>query len=281
MKHEEAIVELRIPGLSAGLKMRLHDTADQIISSRLREDHCWESYETQLTLQHLKPGDVYVDVGANIGYYTLIAAQRVGTQGKVFAYEPDADNFALLKSNVELNALHQVQLFPYALYDKNAEGKLFLSDDNFGDHRIYAADEARNSREISLVHGGEHVARLTNKIDFLKIDTQGAEFFVVNGLKQLIMNNRDHLCMMLEFCPYGIRHSGADGHALVQLLADTGMQLQIIDHQQECLIPAGAHHLSEWVTAMAKEPDNEGFINLLVTPALAQVFSPNTSFLPI
>ncbi len=272
MKHTAAIVELCIPGVPSGLKMQLHDEADQIISARLWQDRCWETYETQLTLQYLKPGDVYVDVGANIGYYTLLAAQRVGPKGKVIAYEPDPDNFALLERNLQLNAqqlhgLQQVQLFPFALYDKNIAGKLFLSGENFGDHRVYATDESRISREISLVHGGEHVGQQTQKINFLKVDTQGAEFFVMNGLKQLIMDNREHLHIMLEFCPYGIRHSGAAGHDLVQLLEDIGMQLHIVDHQQACLIPAQTRHLSEWVTAMANEPDNEGFINLLVTPA--------------
>jgi FkbM family methyltransferase len=261
------MIELVIPGLPSDIKMQLHGSDDQIISAKLRQDHCWEAYETQLTLQHLHAGDVYVDVGANIGYYTLLAAQCVGQQGKVIAYEPDPANFALLEQNVVLNKLHNVQVFPFALFDKNAAGKLFLSADNFGDHRIYDSTATRHSHEITLVHGGEHLSTKTNRIDFLKIDTQGAEFFVLNGLKQLIMQNRNHLRMMLEFCPYGIRHSGADGHTLVQLLADTGMQLHIIDHQQECLIPAQIHHLTDWVTAMANEPDNEGFVNILVTPA--------------
>jgi len=260
------MIELNIPGLTLGLKMQVHGTDDQMISAALRKDHCWEPYETWLTLQHLKPGDVYVDVGANIGYYTLVAAQRVGPQGKVIAYEPDPHNFALLKANVELNKLTHVQIFPYALYDQDTEGKLFLSNNNFGDHRIYNTTEKRNSHAISLVHGGEHLGQLTIKIDFLKIDTQGAEFFVVNGLKPLLMSNRHHLRMILEFCPYGIRHSGADGHALVQLLGEMKMQLHIIDHQQECLIPAEMHHLAEWVTRMEDEPDNEGFVNLLLTP---------------
>jgi hypothetical protein len=159
-----------------------------------------------------------------------------------------------------------VQIFPYALYDQNSDGQLFLSGDNFGDHRIYNTTHARNSREIKLVHGGEHLGQLTHKIDFLKIDTQGAEFFVVNGLKQVIASNRDQLRMILEFCPYGIRHSGADGHALVQLLSDMDRQLHIIDHQQQCLIPAEMYHLTAWVTRMEQEPDNEGFVNLLLTP---------------
>lgn len=260
------MIELNIPGLRPGLKMQLHGSDDQMISAKLLKDRCWEPYETELTLKHLKPGDTYVDVGANIGYYSLIAAQRVGANGKVIAYEPDADNFALLKHNVDLNNLSQVQIFPYALYDQNTEGKLFLSDDNFGDHRIYAADNRRKSRAITLVNGNEHLSQYTNKIDFLKIDTQGAEFFVLKGLKPLILKNRNHLRMIVEFCPFGIRHSGADGHDVVQLLDSLEMQYHIIDHQQQCLIAAESHHFSEWVTKMADEPLNEGFINLFVTP---------------
>lgn len=260
------VIELEVPGLSPGLRMRLHPSGDQIISARLRQERCWESYETSLTLKHLQPGDVYVDVGANIGYYTLVAAQRVGLQGKVFSYEPDADNFALLQSNVALNHLSQVKTFSCALSNRNSVGQLFLSSDNFGDHRIYDSPGARETREIVLVKGDEHVWQQTKRIDFLKVDTQGSEFFVLDGLRGLLEKNRAHLRMIIEFCPYGIRHSGATGHDLVRLLESLQMQYHIIDHQQCCLIPAQAHHLEEWVSQMAAEPLNEGFINLLVTP---------------
>ncbi len=261
------VIELNIPGLAPGLKMQLHETGDEMISTRLRRDHCWEPYETHLTLKHLQPGETYVDVGANIGYYTLLAAQRVGSQGRVIAYEPDRDNFQLLKSNVALNGFSQVTIFPYALYDRNTAGQLFLSDNNFGDHRIYISADARQSQEIHLVHGGEHLSQQIEKMDFLKIDTQGAEFFVVKGLQQLIMQNRDHLRIIMEFCPFGIRHSGANGDDLIQLLEEMNMQYHIVDHQQECLIPAQSHHLTEWVKQMADESHNEGFINLLITPS--------------
>jgi FkbM family methyltransferase len=173
----------------------------------------------------------------------------------------------LLQNNVALNHLPQVKIFSCALSDKNAVGQLFLSEDNFGDHRIYDSSGVRESCEITLLKGDEHVGQLTQRIDFLKVDTQGSEFFVVNGLKHLITKNRDHLRMILEFCPYGIRHSGADGHALVRLLQDLNMQYHIIDHQQQCLIPAQPYHLDEWVSQMKDEPLNEGFINLFVTPS--------------
>lgn len=264
--HTPDVLALDIPGLAPGLHMQLHPSGDQIISVRLRQDRCWEPYETALTVQHLYAGDVYVDVGANIGYYSLVAAHCVGAAGRVIAYEPDPENFALLTANVALNRLSQVSCFPYALSDHNTNGTLFLSPDNFGDHRVYASPGERHTREITLVKGDEHLAPLTTRIDFLKVDTQGAEYFVLQGLFPLLVQNRNHLRMIVEICPYGIRHSGACGHDVVKLLDALGMHYYIIDHLQHRLIPAQAHHLDDWIRELAEQPLNEGFINLFVTP---------------
>ncbi|MBQ0797019.1 FkbM family methyltransferase [Zhongshania sp.] len=264
------LVELNIAGLnermSKRLTMNVHGANDTIISEKLRNEQCWEPYETHLVVTHFHPGGVFLDIGANIGYYTLLASAIAGQEGQVIAYEPDVENFALLQENVSLNQLDNVVLHPLALSDRNEDGKLFLSSDNFGDHRIYSDGGERHSRSIRLVHGDQHLEPQTQHIDFLKIDTQGAEYFVVNGLRNLIAANSAHLCIILEFCPYGIRYSGADGHQLIELLESFGMQYHIIDHIEHRLIPAQAKHLSDWVEELAQEPSNEGFINLLVTP---------------
>lgn len=264
-------VTLTIAGLGQPLRMSLHSADDQIISARLRRDGIWEAYETALTLANLHAGDVYVDVGANIGYYTLLAACRVGVSGRVIAYEPDGGNFALLADNVAANRLGNVELFQLALYDQDREGLLYLSPDNFGDHRVYASPDARQSCSITLKHGGRHLGSLTQRIDFLKIDTQGAEYFVLNGLQQLIAANREHLRMIVELCPWGIRKAGAHGRDLLALLDATGMQYFIIDHIGHGLIPATSQHLADWIDSLDNEPDNEGFINLFVCP---QAYAP-------
>ena len=266
MSPENAPVTLDIPGLPTGLRLYTHDDSDRIISETLRRTHIWEPYETKLTVDLLQPGDVFVDVGANIGYYTVIAAQRVGPHGKVYAYEPDPRNFALLEKNIALNGLHNVALFPCALYDDNRNGKLYVSGDNYGDHRIYDSADDRTHHDITLVHGGNHLGQHTQRINFLKVDTQGSEFYVINGLRSLLEQNRQHLSMVLEFSPWGIRRSGADAHALVDMLEQLGLTLYIIDHIDARLIPAEPYHLHDWVKELASEPDNEGFINLLLTP---------------
>src|SRR5438094_750470 len=95
------------------------------------------------------PGDVAVDVGANIGYHTLIFARAVGERGRVFAYEPDPDNFRLLRRNVELNGYRNVRPFQAAVSDRSGTLTLYLSRDNPADHRAYLpADEARDGIAI-------------------------------------------------------------------------------------------------------------------------------------
>ena len=69
--------------------MLVHGERDRFVSRRIREEGVWEPYETSLVLAMLRPGDVFVDVGANIGYFTILAASAVGAQGMVFAFEPD------------------------------------------------------------------------------------------------------------------------------------------------------------------------------------------------
>ena len=93
-------VSLRIPGVQTPLQLHVHGQADRFVSRRIREEGIWEPYETTLVLAALQPGDVFVDVGANIGYFPVIAAGRVGSSGAVLAFEPDPDNYRLLQQHL-------------------------------------------------------------------------------------------------------------------------------------------------------------------------------------
>ena len=99
---------LRVPGLQSGLELYIHGAGDLHVSRKIREEGIWEPYETSLLLQLLKPGHVFVDVGANIGYFSLLAASLVGETGAVFAFEPDPQNFTLLQASAEHNGLAHI-----------------------------------------------------------------------------------------------------------------------------------------------------------------------------
>ncbi len=96
----------------------------------------YENVETQLFESHIKEGDVVLDLGANIGYFTLIAAKLVGVNGKVYAFEPDPTNFSFLKRNVEINNYKNVVCEQKAVSNENGKLKLFLHKFQTGAYTI-------------------------------------------------------------------------------------------------------------------------------------------------
>lgn len=94
----------------------------------------YEPLETEVVGREVSAGDVVVDIGAHIGYYTLMLARIVGPCGKVYAFEPDPENFTLLQRNVKENGYRNVVLLQKAVSDRNGSATLYLSDDNSGDH---------------------------------------------------------------------------------------------------------------------------------------------------
>ncbi len=260
-----APIDLRVPGLPRPLQLHVHGAQDQYVSRRIREEGVWEPYETSLLLSLLHPGDVFVDVGANIGYFSVLAASVVGEQGTVFAFEPDPNNYRLLCANAELNGFNDnIIAVEAALSDTAGEGRLFLSEDNLGDHQVYAGDEDRNSVPIVLHQGSHYLAGRLQQLDLLKIDTQGSEFQVIEGLMSLLCGLERKPHIIIELTPHSLRQAGASGRALIELLATLGQPFWIIDHIEHRLAASSSEELAVWCDNWDKIEEARGFINILV-----------------
>ena len=257
---------LDIPGLDRRLLLRTHGQADSCISQQIQTRGIWEPYETSLLIEHLKAGDVFLDIGANIGYYTLLASVIVKGDGVVIACEPDLENCRLLHENLALNQVDNVVVFHAAVSDYNGSGRLYLSPDNKGDHRLYDCGDGRDSTPARVITG-ENLRDVMNRVDFIKIDTQGAEYNILKGLENIILENKSHLTMIVEFWPYGLRMSGASAGKMLDLLASFDMGVSIIDHYGRQLWPAGINGVRTWSEEVAADPSNQGFINLWITPS--------------
>lgn len=257
-------VALRLPDLSRQLRLVLHDARDRVVSRRIRREGIWEPYETALLRAFLKPGDVFVDVGANIGYFTVIAADAVGAQGRVFAFEPDPDNYRLLRHNARLNDLeHRIEAICAGLSDQAGEGILYLSEDNLGDHRIFAGGDGRHSVPVRLHRGCDFLASRP-RLDLVKIDTQGAEYRVIAGLLPLFSSLPQPPRILVELTPFDLRRAGASGRALIELLARLGQPMWIIDHVEHRLAPSTAADLALWCDNIDGCAGDRGFMNILI-----------------
>ncbi len=263
-----SICALNIPGLDAELQLEVHQSADVHISTQIRDSGIWEPFETELFRRLLKPGDVCIDVGANIGYFSVLAAHCVGASGQVFAFEPAPDNAELLRRNIALNGMAgRCQVEEAGLAGQAGEATLYLHPDNLGDHQLYIAEPQQTSVPVRLLRGDEYFADRPGPVKLVKIDTQGAECQVAQGLIELLRYSGPELRLMVELTPFSLRAAGSSGAQLVQLLAQLRLPFHIIDHIEHRLVASSQRALERWCNNVDDYPDDQGFMNILVGEA--------------
>lgn len=174
-------------------------TADLVQRSVfLRGD--WESELSAWLCDRLKPRDVFVDVGANIGYYALLGSRLVGPRGAVVAVEASPSLFRRLASNVRRNRASNVRLVNVAVSERKGSANVFLApEENLGATSIFRGrdftDEGRiRANALTEVLSGEEVARAR----VIKIDVEGAEVLAVRGLIPCLADAREDLELIVE-----------------------------------------------------------------------------------
>ena len=264
---EDICYPLEIHGLGDKLVISVHDCRDTEVSETIKRDAIWEPDETALLVNLLKKDQIVLDIGANIGNFSLIAASLVGAQGQVLAFEPDPTNYGLLKKNIRLNQQSQILPVQVALSNESSEGFLYLNADNLGDHQLFAKDNDREKVKISIKRGDDALPSRMISVNFIKIDTQGSEFHALQGLATTITNSLPTLTMLLEFWPNGLRQSGISGHQLLDLLMGFQFEFYLLKHSS--LIPISYDQLAKWIDVTQIDIESEGFINLLCSgPAI-------------
>lgn len=179
------------------------DTRDLHLAPHLMLDGFWEIWITQAMARCLKPGMTAVDVGANFGYYTLLMASAVGTNGQVYAFEPNPRMMELLAKSLPVNGMHErVQIDTRAAYSSSGETlRFFIPDVNPMNSALLDIWGLRAAESHGKIIDTETVKlddALPDRVDFIKIDVEGAEQRVWAGLQKTITNNPD-VQIFLEF----------------------------------------------------------------------------------
>lgn len=228
----------------AGLKLFV-DLRDNGVGRPLYVTRGYEPAETEFLKKTLRSGMTFVDIGANIGYFTCIAAQAIGPRGRVISFEPDQHNFDLLKRNVRRNQLDNVELHNIALGSESGSVRLFRSDTNFGDHRICSdPGVTRESIEVRVAALDHCLASSKiSKIDVIKMDVQGYEHQVTRGMRHALLSS-DKLVVLTEFWPHGIATTGSNPQDFFKEFIDAGFSagvlgndgiVQPVTYQEACM----------------------------------------------
>ena len=178
--------------------------------------------ETAYFTREIKPGQTVVDMGANIGYFSLIFARSAGTTGRVYSFEPDPTNQALLRRNIALNNYSNVVPEQLAVWKETTTLELFQSEENRGDHRTWAVD-GRKAVEIKAVSLDDYFASITKPVHWIKMDIQGSEYQALQGMRKLLERNRG-ITLYTEFWPMLLERAGSSANAMVTLLRDLGFE---------------------------------------------------------
>jgi len=238
---------------------------DEPLGRSLATEGIYEAYETGLFRSVVKGGMTVIDIGANVGYYTLIAAELVGETGKVFAFEPEPGNFDLLSRNVKLNKYSNVDAVQKAVSNCTGSITLYIDRGNFGNRSFAQANILVDGGavEIESVSLDEFCASHLNgrRLDVLKIDAQGAEGLILMGAKDTLQKYEPTIFM--EFEPEMLRNIGTDPLDLLDGFSSIGYQFRLLDYQTKSLLtvnPAG----------LLDECKKNGYVDLFLEPANAR-----------
>lgn len=191
----------------------------------------YRSYERRtcrFLAERLRPGMSAIDVGANIGYLTVLAARRVGPSGKVYAVEPSPRSLAALKRNIARYALSNVDVLPIGAGAVAKTMKLRLTPEQANDSLV---ELPRYTKEIGTVDiRVEPIDTIIKEpIDFVKMDVQGVEIEALEGTTGIIANS-PKLGFLIEWHAYGLQKAGHEPIDLPNWLRDHGFtNLSVID----------------------------------------------------
>jgi hypothetical protein len=136
---------------------------------------------------------------------------------------------------VEAGGLDNVSTFEIAISDHAGETTMYLSPAHRGDHRIVASAETRSSIQVRATTVDERYGTPGQRVDFVKIDVQGAEYLVLAGMRQVFRNNPD-VVVVVEFAPELVASSGHSSEEFIALVASLDRRIQIIDHRaKQCV----------------------------------------------
>ncbi len=202
---------------------------------------CYERTETAVFKQVVRRGDVVVDVGANVGYFTALAAKLAGPSGRVLAFEPSPYAFSRLQQMVLVNNLRQVSVFNAGLSDRHGLVQLFLPPSTAHNHTpTMVPHEASQPVDVEVRTFDECVqATRINQVKLMKVDVEGYEPRVLQGAYETAISGRIHH-LLIEFNEYWLRRAGSSAGELHELAHSLGFDV-VAPKLSTSQLTAGVH----------------------------------------
>jgi FkbM family methyltransferase len=183
-----------------------------------------------LLQRSLRPGDRVVDIGANVGFYAEVLARLVGEDGRVYAFEPAAENFDRLAARTQ--RYRQVRPVRAAVTDHVGATALYLSSDLNVDHRTYRTDDTRRTASVDAVSLDAFFAADTAPLRLIKMDIQGAEHAALLGMQNVVARSPG-VKILLELWPFVYERYGNGTQTILRLLESWGFEMHRLGNDRQ------------------------------------------------
>lgn len=215
---------------------RIAGKTNDILQQYLYYFGVWEPQATAFILRRLQPGDGFIDVGANIGYFSLLAARRVGAEGCVTSIEASPDIFHFLTENIARNR-SAIRALNFAASDTRGTVTLYQGDEhNCGTTTIAATAGASVAATISSASLDELLTDQEKiKARLIKIDVEGAEASVVAGMKSLLTTGRKDCEFLVEIHPEMLARLGRKPDDVLLPFCQAGFHPYVMENDYDSI----------------------------------------------
>jgi FkbM family methyltransferase len=241
------------------------DTRDLALAPHILLDGYWEQWITNVFLSVVQPGMRVIEIGANMGWYSLLAAANIGPAGKLLSFEANPRMAEILRRNISINGfLDRAQVVNKAVFSANQTLEFSVYDKYMGGSSLFVAgaQTASDDRhvgifdpqvndtfrliEVEAVALDSYFAQ-GSKVDFIKIDAEGAEPHILAGANRLLAENKD-VQIMTEFAPQVLQRGGSSAEEFYASIRALGFRVLRIEQDSSLVeselsgLMQGPHH---------------------------------------
>jgi FkbM family methyltransferase len=201
---------------------------DWDVGTAIAQDHTYEPHVTAALQKRLQAGMVFLDIGANIGYFSMLAAGKVGSSGRVFSFEASQKNAILIFLSTRLNKFDNIHVFPFALANHRGTW-MYDSHGSNGSLAPFSTEgDLMPGRSLVYAMTLDELMRDQVRADIVKIDIEGAEYMALEGGTKLLERCRP--VIFSEFSPEALRNvSGKSGQDYLDLLRSLNYEFCLLN----------------------------------------------------
>jgi FkbM family methyltransferase len=226
--------QIAISTYDRNLKIKLN--IDELIQQQIYFLEFYDPQGINFLKKQLTKGDVFIDIGANIGCYSLIASKLVGENGQVYAFEAIKNIHERLVFNVQLNNLKNVTIENKAVHEKTELLEFFVSrHENLGMSSIFHHDaESGKTEKVNAISLDDYFSiNKLNRVNLIKMDIEGAELFALKGMQSIISTYRP--VVIMEICDDILQNTSYESIDIINYFNDLNYKQSFINEHGEVI----------------------------------------------